>query len=143
MRTDNLGEILLRDLPDALVGSDADGVIRVWNAGAERVFGFSEEEAIGQSLDLIIPERLRARHWAGYRETMRTGVTRYGAGELLSVPAVCKDGSQISTQFSIIPLPPVDGGGSALSGVLAIMRDVTADFDERKKLRAALKAAQG
>lgn len=141
MRTDNLGEILLRDLPDALVGSDADGLIRVWNAAAERLFGFSAEEALGQSLDLIIPERQRPRHWAGYRETMRTRQTKYGAGELLSVPALCKDGSRKSVQFSILPLPAADGPG--LEGMLAIMRDATVEFDERKRLLTELKALRG
>jgi PAS domain S-box-containing protein len=138
MRTDRLGEILLRDLPEALVGSDADGIIRVWNAAAERLFGFAAAEAVGQSLDLIIPERLRERHWAGYRETMRTGQSRYAAGELLSVPALCKDGSRKSVQFSILPLPAP--GGPGLEGMLAVMRDATADFEERKRLQAELKA---
>ena len=141
MRTDNLGEILLRNLPDALVGSDADGLIRVWNAAAERLFGFSAIEAIGQSLDLIVPELQRARHWAGYHETMRTGQTKYGEGELLSVPALCKDGSRKSVQFSILPLPTADGPG--LEGMLAIMRDATAEFEERKRLPAELKALRG
>jgi len=141
MRTDNLGAILLHDLPDALVGSDADGVIRVWNAAAERLFGFPAAEAIGQSLDLIIPERLRERHWVGYRETMRTGQTKYAAGELLSVPALCKDGGRKSVQFSILPLPAADGPG--LEGMVAVMRDATAEFEERKRLQAEVKALRG
>src|SRR3546814_10063811 len=87
MNLDGLGDVLLRDLPDAVIVSDAEGIIRLWNAGAERIFGFPAAEALGRSLDIIIPERLRERHWSGYAETMRTGVTRYGAGALLSVPA--------------------------------------------------------
>ncbi|HEY5085819.1 MAG TPA: PAS domain S-box protein, partial [Gemmatimonadaceae bacterium] len=84
---DRFSRTLVRDAPDAVIYADAGGVIRFWNSAAERIFGFSEAEALGQSLDLIIPENLRARHWNGYAETMRTGKTRYGAGDLLAVPA--------------------------------------------------------
>jgi PAS domain S-box-containing protein len=79
-------------LSDAIVYADAEGVIRVWNRGATRIFGFAEAEALGHSLDIIIPENLRERHWQGYRTTMRTGQSRYGDGQILSVPAVRKDG---------------------------------------------------
>lgn len=130
---------LLEKLPDALVVSDREGVIRVWNAGAERIFGHTEAEALGRSLDLITPERLRARHWQGYRQTMRTGETRYGAGDLLSVPALRRDGTRISVQFSILPIAGADGD---LIAIAAIMRDVTADFEERKRLKKALEATR-
>ena len=139
MNLDNLAETLLASMPDALLVTDADGVIRHWNAGAERIFGFSTVEAIGQSLDLIIPEKQRARHWAGHRETMRTGKTKYGAGELLSVPALHKDGQRLSIQFSIIPLHAAGGG---MAGMASIIRDVTADFAERRRLQQALNEAQ-
>lgn len=132
MDRDTLARELLDGMPDALVVSDRDGIIRVWNTGAERIFGFTEDEALGQSLDIITPERLRKRHWQGYENTMKTGKTKYGAGELLSVPAIRKDGAQISVQFSIMPIHE-DAG--ALSAIAAIMRDVTADFEERKRLR--------
>ena len=132
MKFDDLGDLLLRDMPDALVVSDASGVIHVWNRPAERIFGFTEEEALGQSLDLIVPERLRERHWHGYDDTMKTGKTRYGAGDLLSVPAMRKDGERISVQFSIMPIHNDDGG---LRGVAAIMRDVTEQFEELKRLK--------
>src|SRR6266568_4564656 len=82
---------LIDSLPDAVVYSDADGIIRFWNDSAERIFGFTAAEALGQSLDIITPESLRKRHWDGYHQTMRTGITRYGAGDLLSVPAIRKD----------------------------------------------------
>ncbi|MCA2009722.1 PAS domain-containing protein [Tritonibacter mobilis] len=123
-------------MPDALVVADRKGIIRVWNGGAERIFGFSEGEALGQPLDIITPERLRERHWIGYEATMRTGQTKYGAGDLLSVPAIRRDGAQISIQFSIVPLGGEDGD---LQAVAAIMRDVTEDFEERKRLRRALR----
>src|SRR5437764_12598949 len=94
-----LGEVLLHPMSDAIVASDSEGRITFWNPGAERIFGFSRAEAIGQSLDLIIPERLRERHWAGYTEVMRTGESRYGHGDLLSVPALRKDGAPLSIEF--------------------------------------------
>lgn len=135
MRLDDLGRMLVEEMPDGLVVADADGVIRHWNPGAERIFGFTRDEAVGRSLAIIMPERLRAQHWAGYQRTMRTGRTRYGAGQLLSVPALRKDGTRISVQFSIMPIPG-DGGG--LAGIAAIMRDVTAEFEERKRLATEL-----
>lgn len=135
MDLDALGRRLIEGMPDALVVSDAHGIIRFWNEGAERIFGFERSEAVGQSLDIITPEHLRARHWSGYLRTMKTGKTRYGAGDLLSVPATRKDGTRISIQFSIMPVADEHGG---LSGVAAVMRDVTAEFEERKRLKAEL-----
>lgn len=126
--------------PDGILISDRDGIIRLWNGGCTRIFGFSAEEAVGKSLDIIIPENLRERHRKGHDETMRTGHTRYGAGDLLAVPALRKDGSRISVEFSITPFRDVDGRIVALA---AIMRDVTKHFAEMKALRkAAAGAAQ-
>ncbi|CAO3408480.1 PAS domain-containing protein [Azospirillum largimobile] len=127
-----LGLALLDSPAEAIVYSDREGLIRLWNAGAERVFGFTAEEALGQSLDIIIPERQRQRHWEGYDEVMRTGVSRYGSGDLLSVPATRKDGSRISVEFTIVPLKGADG---TMMGMAAVMRDVTARFEELKTLR--------
>lgn len=135
MDREQIARKLFEGMPDALVVADRKGIIRVWNGGAERIFGFAEGEALGQALDIITPERLRERHWIGYEATMRTGQTKYGAGDLLSVPAIRKDGAQISIQFSIVPLRGEDGD---LQAVAAIMRDVTEDFEERKRLRRAL-----
>jgi PAS domain S-box-containing protein len=134
-------ERLVAALPDAIVHANAEGHIQVWNAGAERIFGFTEAEALGQSLDLIIPEALRPRHWEGYRTTMATGQSRYGAGDLLSVPALRKDGTRISVEFTIIPFQTAQG---EMEGICALMRDVTARFEETRALKrelAALKAA--
>ena len=86
---------------DAIIFADRDGVIRLWNAGAEAIFGYRAEEAVGRILDLIISTQLRARHWAGYRQVMATGVTRYGR-EVLAVPALRKDGTRLSLEFTII-----------------------------------------
>jgi len=132
---------LLAFMPDAVVYSDAEGLIRFWNAGATRIFGFTEAEALGQSLDIIIPPNLRERHWQGYRETMRTGQTRYGEGQLLSVPALRKDGARISVEFTIVPF--LDEAGR-MAGIASVMRDATARFTEMRQLRqriAELEAA--
>jgi PAS domain S-box-containing protein len=133
-----LGAALLHSMSDAIVASDRDGRITFWNPGAERIFGFSRDEAIGQSLDLIIPERLRERHWTGYTEVMRTGESRYGHGDLLSVPALRKDGTRLSIEFTIVPLKDEAG---AMTGMAAILRDVTARFEEMRALRQKLPAA--
>ena len=138
MKIEELGRRLVEDMPDALIVADADGLIRFWNGGAERIFGFASAEAIGRSLDLITPENLRARHWSGFRRTMETGETRYGTGDLLSVPAIRKDGKRISVQFSILPLKAAGGG---LDGIAAIMRDVAPEFEERKRLKQELSRA--
>lgn len=129
---DRFAITLLNAMPDAVVYSDAAGQIRFWNKGAERIFGFENAEAVGQSLDIIIPEKLRSRHWEGYEKTMRTGTTRYGTGDLLSVPAIRKDGSRISIEFTIVPFH--DDAGRML-GIAAIMRDVTKRFEEMRALQ--------
>jgi PAS domain S-box-containing protein len=131
---------LIAAMPDAVIYADADGVIRLWNRGAERVFGYTAAEAIGQSLDLIIPENLRARHWAGYRRTTETGQSRYGEGALLAVPARRKDGARISVEFTIVPFPADDGH---IAGIAAMMRDVTARFEEMRELRKEVEALRG
>ena len=131
---DRFCRVLVQNAADAVIYADAQVVIGVWNKGAERIFGFSEGEAIGQSLDIIIPENLKVRHWRGWQETMRTGSTRYGAGDLLSVPALRKDGARISVEFSILPFRDANG---AITAMGAIMRDVTRRFDELKALRKA------
>lgn len=129
-----LSEQIVRESGDAVVFSDAAGVIRLWNRGAEAMFGYPAAEALGQSLDLIIPEKLRARHWEGYRRVMATGETRYGT-ELLSAPGLRKDGGRISLEFSMALIRGDDG---ALLGTAAIMRDVTARWEKEKALHERL-----
>ena len=136
---DRFADTLLESMPDAVVYSDAEGKIRYWNKGADGIFGFTAAEAIGQSLDIIIPPNLRQRHWDGYEQTMRTGATRYGAGDLLAVPAIRKDGSRISIEFTIVPFK--DKAGRML-GIAAIMRDVSKRFEEMRALRKAAAATQ-
>lgn len=131
---EEIAAAIVADAPDAILYADRDGKIWYWNGGCERIFGFPSGEVIGKSLDIIIPESLRERHWRGWAETMRTGNSRYGAGDLLSVPALRKDGSRISVEFSIIPFK---GPAGIVRGITAIMRDVTKKYEELKALRKA------
>lgn len=125
---------LIEAAGDAIVVSDPDGAIVVWNAAAERIFGFSSSEALGQSLDLITPERQRQRHWDGYAKTMRTGITRYGT-EVLRVPALHKDGRSLSIAFTVGLLHGSDG---AVTGILAIIRDETRRWNDERQMRKRL-----
>jgi PAS domain S-box-containing protein len=102
------------------------------------VASYRADEALGRTLDLIIPERLRERHWSGYRESMATGTTRYGRG-VLAVPAVRKDGTSISVEFTIALLHDADG---TLLGPAAIIRDVTARWEEERALKKRLAALE-
>ena len=122
---------LAEAIGDAVVVSDPEGAITVWNAAAERIFGFTAAEALGRSLDLITPERHRRRHWDGYAKTMRTGVTRYGA-ETLRVPALHKDGRQLSIAFTV---GMVRDASDRVTGIVAVIRDETERWAEEKRLR--------
>ncbi|QIJ73991.1 PAS domain S-box protein [Methylobacterium sp. NI91] len=122
---------LVAAIGDAVVISDADGRIVTWNPAAERIFGFSEAEAMGETLDLITPERHRKRHWDGYAKTMRTGETRYGTS-LLKVPALHKDGRALSIAFTVALLHGAEG---EVTGIAAIIRDETERFQEERALR--------
>lgn len=134
----SLAADIVANAPDAILYTDRDGIIRYWNAGCERIFGFSATEALNRPLDIIIPETLRERHHRGHAETMRTGHTKYGKGDLLAVPALRKDGQRISVEFSIIPFRD---SNQEIRGIAAIMRDVTGHFEEVKALRKKLAIA--
>lgn len=134
-----IGDGILDSAADGVVVSDYEGMIVLWNSGAERIFGFTEAEALGQSLDIIIPEPFRARHWSGYRETAESGQSRYGAGDLLAVPGLCKDGRRISIEFTIALLKDDD---AKVKGMAAVIRDVTKRFEETKALKKQLAALQ-
>ena len=141
MTTDDraaLCEAVLASPADAIVLCGRDGAIRLWNSGAERIFGFTAEQAVGQSLDIIIPEAQRARHWQGFERVMETGHSRYGEGDVLAVPALHRDGRRISVEFTIVPIRDAAG---AMTGMAAILRDVTARFEELRTLRRRLAAA--
>jgi PAS domain S-box-containing protein len=126
---------LVAAIGDAVVVADASGAITLWNAAAERMFGHTEAEALGQSLDLITPERLRARHWEGYHHSMASGTTKYGAGEMLRVPAIHKDGSTMSIAFTVAMLFDAQ---HKVDAVVAVIRNETARFNEDRALKKRL-----
>jgi len=125
---------LLNDAPDAILIADREGIITFWNKGAELMFGYTGAETVGQSLDLIIPENLRGRHWDGYWRVMASGETKYKTG-LLSAPGMCKDGRRVSLEFSMILLRDDSGG---MWGCASIMRDVTERWNREKELKKRL-----
>jgi len=127
-------EQLVEVIGDAVVVADASGTINLWNPAAERLFGFTRAEALGNSLDLVIPERLQERHWTGYRKTMASEETRYGH-EVLRVPAVQKDGRALSIAFTVGLL---HGPQGETTGIVAVIRDETARFAEERSLRKRL-----
>jgi PAS domain S-box-containing protein len=129
---------IVDNVPDAMIFADQKGVIRLWNAGAEALFGYTAKEALGQSLDIIIPENLRGRHWDGYHRVMATGETKYGK-DPLAVPGIRKDGTRVSLEFSIAMLR--DTGG-ALLGIAAVLRDVTAKWKKEKALMERVAALE-
>lgn len=126
---DRFYRTVANDSPDAIIYADAQGRIRFWNAACERIFGYAAAEALGYSLDIIIPEELRASHWTGYAEVMRTGKTRYGTGDLLAVEAVRKDGQPISVAFGILP---IHDDTDHVIGIVATLRDVTQESSPEK-----------
>ena len=130
---------LVSAVGDAVVVSDASGAITLWNKAAERLFGYTEAEALGQSLDLMIPERLRAKHWDGYQKTMETGTTRYGT-EVLQVPAIDKAGRSFSIAFTVALLYSAD---NKVSGIAAVIRDDTRRFEKDRAQRKRISELEG
>ena len=125
----------VRCLADAVLIADAHGQIVFWNAAAERLFGWSEAEAVGQRLDLIVPERLRDRHWEGWHRVMATGETKYG-DSLLEVPALRRDGTPLSIAFTVSLL--TEPGTDKVTRVVAVVRDDTVRWQERREMNAEL-----
>ena len=135
---DRLLNQLVEEAPDAILIADREGIIRFWNRGAELIFGYDASEAVGQSLDLIIPENLRRRHWEGYWRVMSSGETKYNTG-LLSSPGQRRDGSRVSLEFSIVLLRDETG---AMQGCGTVMRDVTERWKKEKELKERLTACE-
>jgi len=129
---------LVEAIGDAVIVADRNGAIALWNPAAERIFGFTETEALGQSLDLIIPERQREKHWNGYNQTMQTGQTRY-ATDILRVPALHKDGHRLSIAFTVALLYSAE---NEVTGIAAVVRDETTRFKEERDLRKRLEALE-
>lgn len=136
---ERLAARIVEGAADAIVFAGRDGKVQLWNPGAERIFGFTAAEVLGRSLDLIVPEKQRARHWTGWDRVLETGTTRYST-ETLAVPALRKDGSTLSVEFTIQVLRGPDG---AIEGFAAILRDVTERFKKDKELRARLRELEG
>jgi len=135
---DKLLKQLVNNAPDAMLISDREGIIRFWNSGAEQMFGYTAAEAVGQSLDLFIPENLRGRHWEGYHRVMASGETKYKTG-LLSSPGIRKDGVRVSLEFSMVLLRDEAG---AITGCASIMRDITERWKKEKELKERLAACE-
>ena len=129
---------IVEDSPIAILFADREGKIRFWNSGAEILFGYTSEEALGESLDLIVPEKQRTRHWEGWTRVMASGVTKYGR-EPLAVPAMRKDGSRISIEFNVVLMRAPTG---ELVGVAAMVQDVTARWQQQKEMKARLAALE-
>ena len=136
---DLLQRRIVEEMSDAILFCDREGIVRLWNRGCERLFGYAAEEAVGKSLDLIIPENLRGRHWEGYYRVMKTGETKYKTG-LLSSPGVRKDGTRVSLAFSMLI---VRGGDGEIAGCASILRDVTEQWQKEKALRARIQELEG
>jgi PAS domain S-box-containing protein len=129
---------IVEDSGTAVIYGDADGMIRVWNRGAEEIFGWTAEEALGQSMDLIIPEKHRNSHNQGYSRVMKSGITKYGRS-VLAVPALTKDGRRISIEFSVVLLKEPTG---EVVGIAAFLQDITERWERDKALRVRLAAAE-
>jgi len=134
----SLCDRIIAETQEAVIYTDRDGVILLWNSGAERIFGHTEGEVLGQSLDLIIPEKLRKRHWDGWNRVIETGETKYGS-EPLAVPGTRADGSRVSLEFSITMLR---GDAGEIIGIAALLRDVTQRWEQDKALRKRLADAE-
>ena len=125
---------LVESIGDAVIASDPSGAINLWSPAATRMFGYTEAEALGKSLDIIIPQRQQQRHWDGYHKTMETGKTKYG-NDVLRVPATHKDGHTLSIAFTVAMLHTADG---KISAIVAVVRDESARFAEDRNLRKRL-----
>jgi PAS domain S-box-containing protein len=133
--TEMIYQQIIENSQDAILFANRDGIIDLWNSGAEAIFGYTKEEVQGKSLDLIVPEKLRQRHWDGYQKVMKTGKSRYGK-ELLKVPAIRKDGTSISVEFTIVL---VRNQRNEIIGTAAIIRDATERWKQEKELKQKIK----
>lgn len=122
-----LASWLVEQSPDATIYSDKQGDIRVWNAAAEKMFGFSAEQALGQNLDLIIPERLRRMHWRGFDAAIAAGVTKH-SGKPMATKALRADGSEFYTEMGFALIFNDQG---EVVGTVAQARDITERYEKK------------
>lgn len=134
MTDESIYRRVVEQTPDAVILADEAGVVRLWNRAAETLFGHAAEEAIGKSLDIIIPERLRAAHWAGFNHALSTGHEKY-VGQVLTTRSVHKDGRTLYVDLAFALLREGDG---RIAGALATARDVTSRYLEQRALRSRL-----
>ena len=139
MFPEKISQQIIENIPDAVLYVDAKGLIQHWNDSATRIFGYSADEAIGQSLDLIIPEKLQGRHWDGYNKVMESGQSQYGT-DLLSVPSTHRDGQRLSVDFCIAMLKDDQG---KVEGIAAVMRDMTAQRQKERELKERIAELEG
>ncbi len=125
---------LVSHIGEAVIISDRDENILFWNSSAQRIFGYSQDEALGKTLSIITPERFRERHSKGYFHTMETGKTKYG-NTLLRVPAIHQDGRSISIAFSVTMI--FDDQNEPMA-IAAVIRDETERFQEERNLKEKL-----
>ena len=130
-----LTEMLLEQSPDAVVFADRTGTIHLWNTAAERIFGFKKADALGASLNIIIPENLRDAHWVGFRRALAERVTKY-TGQSLPTKALRSDGASIYVELSFAII--MDAGGT-VQGALAHARDITERFEKERAVRKRLR----
>ena len=130
---------IVEQTTDAVIFADREGLIRIWNRGAEAVFGYPAAEALGQSLDIIIPEELRKRHWEGYRRAIEAGRTRLGS-RVLVTRGLHRDGSRLYVDLSFAVI--VDDEGRA-EGALAIGRNVTERYLAERALKKKVAVLEG
>ena len=135
MDFDQIAQTVMASPTDAVFAVDGQGRIIFWNPGAERIFGFVRDEAVGALLDILIPEKLRARHNTGFDAAMASGTTRYGPGDLMAVPAQRKDGTTLSVEFSLDFLRNDQG---VAAGMVAVLRDVSQHYQQMRALRHEL-----
>ncbi len=130
----DINKAIVEQTPEAIIFSDREGAIRLWNAGAEFMFGHTADEVMGKSLDVIIPERLQRAHWDGFNRAMETGVAKY-VNKVLTTRSMHKDGSKLYVDLSFVLLR--DGSGQVV-GALAVGRDCTARQASDSALRARI-----
>lgn len=130
----SLAEEILEAAADAIIYADRDGNIARWNRAAAALFGFSAEEALGQNLDLIIPEHLRAAHWRGFDAAMQQGITRLQGRPTLT-RALHKSGRKLYVEMTFALVTDERTGG--VRGSVAVARDVTERVEREKAAKSA------
>jgi PAS domain S-box-containing protein len=119
---------ILEQTADAVIFADTAGAVRIWNAAATALFGYSKEEIIAAGMDVIIPEKLRAAHWAGFRRAMDTGSTRL-AGRPTITRATHKSGARMYVEMSFAVVRAGDG---TVLGAVAVARDATDRYERER-----------